>query len=81
MSCCSIRWCGKNSKTSNYKTDGITFHRFAKDPNLKEQWIDCAKRETGFQVIIVSFAPDILQKIVFIHQKVAAVCLIPQFLH
>ncbi|XP_047984915.1 THAP domain-containing protein 1-like [Leguminivora glycinivorella] len=48
MACCSIRWCGKNSKTSNFKKDGITFHRFPKNPEIKEKWMDITKRENWF---------------------------------
>ncbi|KAM3967851.1 uncharacterized protein ACR2FA_011390 [Aphomia sociella] len=48
MSCCSIRWCGKNSKNSNFKAEGITFHRFPRKPDIKEKWIECTKRENWF---------------------------------
>ncbi|XP_063540038.1 THAP domain-containing protein 1 B-like [Cydia strobilella] len=41
---CSVKWCGKSSKTSKYKTDGITFHRFPKNPAIKSKWIDATYR-------------------------------------
>ncbi|CAK1588572.1 unnamed protein product [Parnassius mnemosyne] len=48
MPSCAVKWCGKHSKTSGYKKDGITFHRFPKIPELKEKWIDKVNRENWF---------------------------------
>ncbi|XP_063388791.1 THAP domain-containing protein 6-like [Cydia fagiglandana] len=44
MGYCSIKWCGKSSKTSKFLTDGITFHRFPKNPEIKAKWIDATHR-------------------------------------
>ncbi|XP_045487982.1 THAP domain-containing protein 1-like [Pieris rapae] len=48
MPSCAVKWCGKHSKTSSYKKDGITFHRFPKIPELKEKWIEKVNRENWF---------------------------------
>ncbi|XP_026745374.1 THAP domain-containing protein 3-like [Trichoplusia ni] len=48
MPSCAVKWCGKHSKTSSYKKDGITFHRFPKIPELKEKWMNKINRENWF---------------------------------
>ncbi|KAL0870843.1 hypothetical protein ABMA27_004687 [Loxostege sticticalis] len=45
MSTCTVKWCGKNTRTSSFKKDGITFHRFPKDPNRKAIWIEACRRD------------------------------------
>ncbi|XP_063890461.1 THAP domain-containing protein 1-like [Helicoverpa armigera] len=35
---CSVFCCKKRSATSNLQKDGVTFHMFPKDPNLRNIW-------------------------------------------
>ncbi|KAL4704136.1 hypothetical protein ACJJTC_003421 [Scirpophaga incertulas] len=48
MTSCCVKWCGKNSRTSNYKKDGITFHRFPENANTKSLWIEATERNDWF---------------------------------
>ncbi|XP_045783605.1 uncharacterized protein LOC123879742 isoform X3 [Maniola jurtina] len=44
MASCAVNWCRKSSKTYNYKNDGITFHRFPRNSEYKEKWINATCR-------------------------------------
>ncbi|CAG4954897.1 unnamed protein product [Colias eurytheme] len=48
MAPCSIKWCGKTSKTSSLQKDGITFHMYPQDPDIKKEWIDATRRDDWF---------------------------------
>ncbi|RVE40074.1 hypothetical protein evm_015276, partial [Chilo suppressalis] len=39
MPCCAIITCNTKSQTSSIERGGISFHRFPKEPNAREQWI------------------------------------------
>ncbi|XP_028044289.1 THAP domain-containing protein 5, partial [Bombyx mandarina] len=44
MPCCAIITCHTKSQTSSIERGGISFHRFPKEPNAKEKWIDVTGR-------------------------------------
>ncbi|CAK1581363.1 unnamed protein product [Parnassius mnemosyne] len=45
---CSINGCKNSSRTCNSTNKGITFHRFPKDPDIKEKWINLTGRQDWF---------------------------------
>ncbi|KAH9631982.1 hypothetical protein HF086_016542 [Spodoptera exigua] len=44
MPCCAIITCKTKSQTASIERGGISFHRFPKEPNAREQWIDVTGR-------------------------------------
>ncbi|KAJ8720418.1 hypothetical protein PYW07_012461 [Mythimna separata] len=49
MPCCAVRVCGNRSSEANFKTCGVTYHRFPRDPKLKEKWINaCGRKDQWF---------------------------------
>ncbi|XP_049881830.1 uncharacterized protein LOC126377866 isoform X2 [Pectinophora gossypiella] len=45
MPCCAIKTCKARSQTSTITQGGISYHRFPKEPYIKEAWINVTGRE------------------------------------
>ncbi|XP_045504401.1 THAP domain-containing protein 1-like isoform X2 [Colias croceus] len=44
MTCCSVLECKNESKRKNISNGGISYHRFPKEANIKEKWINATGR-------------------------------------
>ncbi|CAH0596845.1 unnamed protein product [Chrysodeixis includens] len=44
MAPCTIRLCSNKSQSNTFKENGVTFHRYPKDPDIKSQWVAATRR-------------------------------------